>query len=1075
MARPKISAKGNNQSQDKFAETGTIDKNSLIGIGVNNQQASNLFTNYNNRYGYLNGNPSQYLSRGTAKRSESGALGLTGLDDPTLYDWQDESFRLVWPLSTSIRLVVSQVLDRNTSFNIVGEETEQAKEFREKLQDWFEEHERSLIEKIIIGTMKNGINWQEMAWGTTENGLFAPVKFFEVHPGAFCFDWDSMEGFIPQRYGWSNGDGDKSLTKAKYVRAIRTGPYENPYGKSVVNELEAAVFTFVNTMLRLISAIDSNGIPIAVVKTRATMNKDSREQFAALRSAINSLPSNNAGLIFGSEVESFEFVDRKGKDAVDSHLETLEFTKREIIQTVYGSTLGTTDAQHGSRAQADTHMQTSDKYTKAVAQMVVDVVNSQILKYVLEWNWNDPKSSFVYDMDLNDPESIDVVNQKITLAATHDLKMPKRQAREWLDIQEAMDDEEFVEQPLVAQSATTPFEEDDPDSEPADPKEFATYSQLMAHVGGSKSRVKTLIRKAREAGHTVRKLGSMVHKGDFVAAIDAMTDGAEVLGNPEQLEDDEPVSDPETFAEPTKAKAEKELNKPLEVEPDIDGDQAAKDIQQQSLEVESISEDAAAKNETRARERLSNLIESATDDLQPSYSDQLKKALGKLEKKRGKAENVIKKFELDLDVPEDFVNADVAAALQGILTTKEITLTQVENAQFSEEFDEKEDRIDEAFQKFHGVVNMSASELDDWRETDASSKASINRGVVINRVIRLLEKRKKDWTIKDASDALKVYGFIERMRKAEQGEDISKDIKISKRDASLKNWGYNPRKSMAESVVRFAEASDFPSAFRPAVEWLKSRQVASQKDLEDMLEAVRAFGIDDEQARQIEQAIRDRLQVMKLVNSDTMAVKVQDWLAGQVATGTTINEAIRIAQDMIDAGEFPAVSRGYIQNIARTENAAASARQRQQIESTNPIIANRLWGWTYNAVVDNRTRPSHAAMDGEFIEKGSPEAAALGESPYSYQCRCSKTVVLASRRREKPEQSPDLMGKIRNLERFSEGKTVTIDFDYTEDYAEIPAKVEEIALAIEHENPGIDVETKMRMAWAAYKKGSSTD
>ena len=103
-----------------------------------------------------------------------------------------------------------------------------------------------------------------------------------------------------------------------------------------------------------------------------------------------------------------------------------------------------------------------------------------------------------------------------------------------------------------------------------------------------------------------------------------------------------------------------------------------------------------------------------------------------------------------------------------------------------------QDTIDEVYSKYHGLVNMSYSELKAWSETDCSKKASLDRGP-INRNLNLLSKKKADWGADEVKSANKTISFISRMKNMEQGEPVSKDCP-SKRDISLKNWAYNPNK-----------------------------------------------------------------------------------------------------------------------------------------------------------------------------------------------------------------------------------------------------------------------------------------
>lgn len=106
--------------------------------------------------------------------------------------------------------------------------------------------------------------------------------------------------------------------------------------------------------------------------------------------------------------------------------------------------------------------------------------------------------------------------------------------------------------------------------------------------------------------------------------------------------------------------------------------------------------------------------------------------------------------------------------------------------------DNIEDIINEVYAKYHDVVNMSYSELDAWSKTDCSKLASLDRSP-ITRNLNLLSKKKSEWGATEVKSANKTISFVSRMKNMEQGQPVS-DKCPSKRDISLKNWAYNPKK-----------------------------------------------------------------------------------------------------------------------------------------------------------------------------------------------------------------------------------------------------------------------------------------
>lgn len=115
------------------------------------------------------------------------------------------------------------------------------------------------------------------------------------------------------------------------------------------------------------------------------------------------------------------------------------------------------------------------------------------------------------------------------------------------------------------------------------------------------------------------------------------------------------------------------------------------------------------------------------------------------------------------------------------------------------------EQIVEIRKKWRATVNMSASELRAWSESECSRKASVDAAAVIKRNLRLLETPADEWDARDARDANRTISFISRMSKMPQGKPAVKGCP-SKRDISLRNWAYNPNKKTASLAVDMSEA-----------------------------------------------------------------------------------------------------------------------------------------------------------------------------------------------------------------------------------------------------------------------------
>jgi hypothetical protein len=102
--------------------------------------------------------------------------------------------------------------------------------------------------------------------------------------------------------------------------------------------------------------------------------------------------------------------------------------------------------------------------------------------------------------------------------------------------------------------------------------------------------------------------------------------------------------------------------------------------------------------------------------------------------------------------------------------------------------------LDDTYQAYREMVNMTASELEAWAETEAAQYASLDSSP-IQRNLELLRTPKAQWSAKHIRWANRTISFISRMSGMPKGKPVSDKIPFSKRDISLRNWAYNCDKS----------------------------------------------------------------------------------------------------------------------------------------------------------------------------------------------------------------------------------------------------------------------------------------
>ena len=109
-----------------------------------------------------------------------------------------------------------------------------------------------------------------------------------------------------------------------------------------------------------------------------------------------------------------------------------------------------------------------------------------------------------------------------------------------------------------------------------------------------------------------------------------------------------------------------------------------------------------------------------------------------------------------------------------------------------------DDDRDEARSDFADAVNMTASELERWLETDRSQEVGQKDGGGEStghesgrRIVELLRTKKDDLSDDDVAHMRKVVGYVKR-HLAQRPDKSDDELAHSRWAASLKNWGHDP-------------------------------------------------------------------------------------------------------------------------------------------------------------------------------------------------------------------------------------------------------------------------------------------
>ena len=194
----------------------------------------------------------------------------------------------------------------------------------------------------------------------------------------------------------------------------------------------------------------------------------------------------------------------------------------------------------------------------------------------------------------------------------------------------------------------------------------------------------------------------------------------------------------------------------------------------------------------------------------------------------------------DDDIPEESEEAEESRSLEyaGVDTLLRNSSEQDAAKTSRSPHLTKDEELDEVYRKWRSTVNMSASELTAWAETECSKKASLSRDP-ITRNLLLLQTKKADWTKAHIKSANRTINFVSRMSGMPKGEPVSEGCP-SKRDISLRNWAYNPDKGKSQKEwpthldteeKRLAFFKSYDEEEQQAIERVTKKSVRIYRDL----------------------------------------------------------------------------------------------------------------------------------------------------------------------------------------------------------------------------------------------------
>ena len=171
--------------------------------------------------------------------------------------------------------------------------------------------------------------------------------------------------------------------------------------------------------------------------------------------------------------------------------------------------------------------------------------------------------------------------------------------------------------------------------------------------------------------------------------------------------------------------------------------------------------------------------------------------------------------------------------------------------------------------------------------------------------------------------------------------------------------------------VEFAEGDDLFNFDMPpdkAIKYFRNKRVVRSKEFNDLRDEARsaAFTVGGIYEQDVLEAFKSEI-------------------ARSLEEGTPQRESIKRFRDILDGAGHKQLGAFHLETIFRTNmQMAYGVGRRQSLEDVKDILPL----WEYHAVMDDRTRPAHAALDGIILPADHPFWNDH-YPPHDFNCRCS--------------------------------------------------------------------------------------
>ena len=247
----------------------------------------------------------------------------------------------------------------------------------------------------LLGALAKGMAVVEILWGFDPEGRLIPLSLRPRAAGRFAWN-PSGEWRLIDPLAAPLAPG-RPLPPRKFLFALFGASDERPYGKGLCEKVYWYWWFKKHNIKFWLIYNEKFGAPTVVARHRPGLSDVERERLLEVIEAVQT----DAGVTIPDGI-TLELLETKRAGSADTYQALAQWCNDEISRGILGQTLTASEGQRsGSLALGQVHEVVRQDYVRADAWMLMDAINSQLVRWLVDLNFGEDVPAPRWTIDLS--------------------------------------------------------------------------------------------------------------------------------------------------------------------------------------------------------------------------------------------------------------------------------------------------------------------------------------------------------------------------------------------------------------------------------------------------------------------------------------------------------------------------------------------------------------------------------------------------------------------------------------------------------------------------------------------------